>query len=155
MSKGAQIALGALLVVALLAWYAYGALEGGSYRYYQTLEELRAADPSGSVRLHGYVAAGSIERDLAGKQVRFAVQNDPPHAVGAAGPGETLAVVYRSLETPDLFKDGAEVVVEGRIEGAGGVFFADNVLAKCPSKFQAEIADGGPAAPPDSDPARL
>ncbi len=69
------------------------------------------------------------------------MQNDPPHAASSApGSDVRLAVVYRSLETPDLFKDGAEVVVEGRLQGRGGdaVFVADNVMAKCPSKFQAE-----------------
>ena len=46
-------------------------------------------------------------------------------------------MVYASLETPDLFKDGAEVVVEGRL-GDDGTFLASNVMAKCPSKFEGE-----------------
>ena len=85
-------------------------------------------------RVHGYVALGSIERDVPAKQVRFRVVNAPPHAGGP--PGTPLEVVFTSLETPDLFKDGAEVVVEGRLASAGGVFHADKVLAKCPSKFE-------------------
>jgi cytochrome c-type biogenesis protein CcmE len=98
-----------------------------------------------SARVHGYVAESSIERDLEGKRVRFAVQNNPPHAGGPVG--QTLSVVYESLETPDLFKDGAEVVVEGQLVMAQGqtVFQADNVMAKCPSKFEAQ---GGPASEP-------
>ena len=54
-------------------------------------------------------------------------------------------VLYGTLETPDLFKDGAEVVVEGHLEQhpGGTVLVADNVMAKCPSKFQAE-AEGEP-----------
>jgi cytochrome c-type biogenesis protein CcmE len=89
-------------------------------------------------RVHGYVAAESIERDLEGKRVRFSVQNDPPHAGGPIG--DTLVVEYGSLETPDLFKDGAEVVVEGSLVMAQGrpVFEANNVMAKCPSKFEAK-----------------
>jgi cytochrome c-type biogenesis protein CcmE len=39
---------------------------------------------------------------------------------------------------PDLFKDGAEVVVEGRMDASQQLFVADQVLAKCPSKFQAQ-----------------
>ena len=72
------------------------------------------------------------------KQVRFAVQNDPPHAGGPAE--ETLIVIFQSQEPPDLFKDGAEVVVEGKLQQVGGdtVLLADNVMAKCPSKFQAK-----------------
>ena len=65
------------------------------------------------MRVHGYVAPGSIERDVEQRRVRFAVVNDPPHAGGV--PSDTLPVLYATLETPDMFKDGAEVVVEGRL----------------------------------------
>jgi cytochrome c-type biogenesis protein CcmE len=138
MSKGVQIAAGATLVAVLVGWYAVSNLEGGaSFAYFQHLEEFqsRAGELAGrDARVHGYVALGSIERDVAAKRVRFRVVNDPPHAGGAAG--APLEVVFSSLETPDLFKDGAEVVVEGRLASAGGVFHADKVLAKCPSKFE-------------------
>ena len=146
MSKGVQIAGGATLVALLLGWYAASNLEAGaSFAYFKTLAEFESAKSElrgHDARVHGYVALGSIERDLAAKQVRFHVQGTPPHAGGA--PGEPLAVVFGSLETPDLFKDGAEVVVEGRLSEAGDVFHADKVMAKCPSKF--ESAAGRPAA---------
>jgi cytochrome c-type biogenesis protein CcmE len=138
MSKGLQIALGAAAVAALLGWYAASNLDSiGTYRYYQTLAEFRASHEADGrpARVHGYVAPGSIVRDVPGRQLRFEVVNDPPHKGGP--PGEPLSVVYDSLETPDMFKDGAEVVVEGRLEG-GSVFEADNVMAKCPSKFKAK-----------------
>ena len=136
MSKGIQIAIGALLVAALLGWYASSNLEGpASFVYYQTLDEFRAAgEVSGPARVHGFVAPGSIERDVEARVVRFRVQNDPPHAGGSAE--HALAVVYASLEIPDLFKDGAEVVVEG--EPGAEAFHASNVLAKCPSKFESK-----------------
>ena len=142
MTKGVQIAIGAAAIALLLGWYGMGQLNDGlSFQYFQDLEEFNTSAPQmvgRSARVHGYVAAESIERDLEGQQVRFSVQNDPPHAKGAIG--ETLSVVYGSLETPDLFKDGAEVVVEGELVMAGGqpVFEATNVMAKCPSKFQAK-----------------
>ncbi|HEY8154986.1 MAG TPA: cytochrome c maturation protein CcmE [Myxococcota bacterium] len=146
MSKGVQIAGGATLVALLLGWYAASNLEAGaSFAYFKTLSEFQAAQPEligHHARVHGYVALGSIQRDVAAKQVRFHVQGEPPHAGGA--PGQPLEVVFGSLETPDLFKDGAEVVVEGRLSEAGDVFHADKVMAKCPSKF--ESAAGGPAA---------
>lgn len=141
MSKGAQIAIGAVACAVLLGWYASTALEeGATLTYYQTLDEFRAAATNGEARpsrVHGYVAPGTIDRDVGGKVVRFAVQGDPPHAGGHAS--EALRVEYASLEVPDLFKDGAEVVVEGRLrrEAGGEVFHATNLLAKCPSKFEA------------------
>jgi cytochrome c-type biogenesis protein CcmE len=136
LSKGIQIAIGATLIAALLGGYGWSALrEGASFRYYQTLAEFREAGASGPARVHGFVAAGSIQRDLGERAVRFEVQQAPPHTGGEVGP--TLAVRFESLETPDLFKDGAEVVVEGElVGGAQPVFHATKVLAKCPSKFQ-------------------
>jgi len=139
MSKGLQIALGGLAVAALLGWYAATNLEQiGTFQYFQTLAEFRAADAGRPSRVHGYVAPGSIQRDMQTRTIRFSVVQAPPHAGGAAA-ADSLPVLYDTLETPDMFKDGAEVVVEGRM-GADAVFLADNVMAKCPSKFQAKQA---------------
>jgi len=147
MSKGIQIALGALLVVGLLGWYGWTTAQEGSFVYYQTLDEfLSAGEPARAARVHGYVVPGTIERDVAAMRVRFRVQNTPPHAGTRASSAESLPVVYAGLETPDLFKGGAEVVVEGHISRSGGSFEADNLLAKCPSKFQAQ-AKAAEAAP--------
>ena len=144
MSKGVQIAIGGALVAVLLGWYGWTQIQDGAFVYYQTLEEFRSEGaPGEAARVHGFVALGSIQRDVAAKVVRFRVQSDPPHLSGAT-PG-ALPVIYASLETPDLFKDGAEVVVEGRLSTEGdGAFHASNLLAKCPSKFEA--ADGAPGS---------
>ena len=142
MSKGVQIAFGALVVASLLGWYAAANLEKiGTFQYYQSLSEFRAANAEGkAVRVHGYVALGSIERDVEKRQVRFQVVNEPPHQTASAEP---MPVLYGTLETPDMFQDGAEVVLEGRM-ASGAVFVADNVMAKCPSKFEAKTAERAP-----------
>ncbi len=140
MSKGAQIAVGAILVALLLGWFGASQLDEGAFVYYKSLEELRAAGEADSAaRVHGFVVAGSIERDLSAKVVRFRVQSGPDGRTGSAP--ETLPVVYQSLETPDLFMDGAEVVVEGRLVGSGhDAFEATRIMAKCPSKFEAKAS---------------
>ena len=149
MPKGVQIAIGAIACASLLGWYGYTNLDSGAtFQYFQTLDEFLSVAhsdaPGRSLRIKGYVANGSIDRQVAHRQVSFAIQNDPPHQVGDGQ--ATLSVLYPSLETPDLFQDGAEVVVEGRIEdrGSGRVFVAENVLAKCPSKFEAKAQDASP-----------
>jgi cytochrome c-type biogenesis protein CcmE len=138
MSKGVQIAVGAMLVVILLGWFGWNQVEEGALIYYTNLEELRASGEMGSgARVHGFVVEGSIERDVSAKVVRFRVRSARV-STGLAGE-DALPVVYTSLETPDLFKDGAEVVVEGRLVGSGqGTFEATHILAKCPSKFEAK-----------------
>ena len=137
MSKGVQIALGATLVVILLGWFGWSQVDEGALVYYKNLEELRASGEMNSgARVHGFVVEGSIERDLSAKVVRFRVRSTPQSAGGSSE--DALPVVYSSLDTPDLFKDGAEVVVEGRLVGSGqGTFEATHILAKCPSKFEA------------------
>lgn len=143
-SKGTQLAIGATIVFSLLGWYGYTNLDSSpTFQYFQTLDEFLASDAHSeaavgrSMRVHGYVSLGSIDRNLEAKQVSFKVQNDPPHKSGPTV--STLSVLFQGLETPDLFQDGADVVVEGTlsIEGSDRVFLADNVLAKCPSKFEA------------------
>ena len=143
MTKGAQIATGATAIALLLGWYGVTNLDANaSFTYFQTLDDFRA-DPSASegapARIHGYVAADSITRNVDAMQVQFRVQNTPAHAGESSG--KTLAVVLNSLETPDLFKDGAEVVIEGRLVDAGTVFEANKIMAKCPSKFEAMSAE--------------
>jgi cytochrome c-type biogenesis protein CcmE len=139
MSKGVQIAVGALLIAGLLVWFGTSRSGDDAFTYFQTLGEFQARGAVGEpVRVHGYVALGTIERDIAAKRVTFAVQEFAPHAGGSAD--GALLVEYASLETPDLFKDGAEVVVEGKL-APGGTFHATNLLAKCPSKFEAKAKE--------------
>jgi cytochrome c-type biogenesis protein CcmE len=145
MTKGVQIAIGATAIAGLLGWYGASNLDRApAFTYFKTLEEFQAnPDARGGARsrVHGFVAANSIRRDIETMQVHFRVQGTPPHAGGQSG--TSLQVALASLETPDLFKDGAEVVVEGHLVAgdAGSVFEADKVLAKCPSKFEATPID--------------
>ena len=146
MSKGVQIAGGATLIALILGWYAATNLDGGvAFTYYETLDSFLSsslATDGDAARVHGYVALDSIERDIPGKQVRFVVVNDPPHAAAKSG-SRPLGVVFQGLETPDLFKGGAEVVVEGHMVNAdtAPVFHADKLFAKCPSKFEAQATE--------------
>src|SRR5688572_1812540 len=139
MSKGIQIAIGAVLVAGLLGWYGLSQVSEGGFVYYQTLAEFRTHGTAGqAARVHGFVSPGTIEPHVASKQVSLRVQETAPHAGGS--PDGALPVIYAGLETPDLFKDGAEVVVEGRLAVPAGTFHATNVLAKCPSKFEGQQA---------------
>jgi cytochrome c-type biogenesis protein CcmE len=83
--------------------------------------------------VHGFVLEGSIAKDLPAGHVDFAIRDDR---------GTTLPVRLAGIELPDLFRDGAEVVVEGRLEGER--FVAQQVLAKCPSKYEAQASGERP-----------
>jgi cytochrome c-type biogenesis protein CcmE len=134
MLKASQIKIG-LAVVVLVSAIAYLAFTGfeQSMVYYLTVKELKAkgSDVYGQdVRVSGWVREGSIRSDRKDLEHKFVITEE----------GEDLPVVYNGV-TPDTFKDGAEVVVEGRYD-SGGVFKAENLLAKCPSKYEA-MGPGG------------
>lgn len=138
MGKGIQIAAVALTVFGGLAWLLANDSGGaGSFRYYSSVSDYldsgpdSSADGSGS-RVHGFVADGSISKQLAAGHVDFEIRDD----------SATLRVRYLGIDVPDLFDDGAEVVVEGRLED--GLFLADRLLAKCPSRYEVEPEAGAP-----------
>jgi len=74
-------------------------------------------------RLGGMVVKGSVQRQPGTLNVRFVV-TDFAHSV---------PVTYSNV-LPDLFKEGAGVVALGRMN-QGGVFVADEVLAKHDEKY--------------------
>ncbi len=123
---------GGVIVAAMVALFAFSLNQPGA-AYYITLDEFlpQGALDGGNFRLTGKVLPGSIEREPGGMKVTFTMVDGP----------RTLPVHYEK-ETPDTFVDNADVVVEGEM-GPDGTFFAHTLLAKCPSKYEAE---GEPAA---------
>ena len=114
---------GAIIVLAV--GYLIVSSIGGSTAYYQTVEEVKANGPSErTVRVAGTVMGETIEWGAEELKLRFSIAD-------ASG---SLAVIYNGPR-PDMLKDDAEAIVEGRyIEG--GSFEANNLLLKCPSKYE-------------------
>jgi cytochrome c-type biogenesis protein CcmE len=102
----------------------------GGMVYYVTVSEFveNGAIAGDNFRINGKVQPGSIERLPGGSRVLFIMTE------GA----ENLPVDYEGI-IPDTFVDDADVVVHGALQ-ADGTFRADELLAKCPSKYEA--ADG-------------
>jgi cytochrome c-type biogenesis protein CcmE len=82
------------------------------------------ADPGRSYELTGKVVDGSVTQR--GEELRFAIRD-------RAGT-HALPVVYAGV-VPDPFREGREVIVEGRMEGGTFVAERDSLVTKCPSKF--------------------
>ena len=81
---------------------------------------------SSNCRIYGKVQPDTIVRSTDRLGVTFAVTD-----------GSSSVPVRYAHEVPDTFKENGDVVVEGRLD-ADGVFQAHNLLAKCPSKYEAE-----------------
>ena len=123
----AKLLVAATVLILAVGFLVFNAM-GSSMAYYQTICELRDSgkDLSGEqVRVGGDVVPGSIQRVGLQDEIRFTITDGT----------QTMDVVYSEV-VPDIFKDGVQVVAEGRV-GADGVFQADSLLTKCPSRFEA------------------
>jgi cytochrome c-type biogenesis protein CcmE len=125
-----------IIVVTLSALAWMGARE--SQTYYHTVAELSTLDAAAlrqRIRVGGDVEAGSIKR-LAGR-VDFVIKAE----------GQTLPVSYVGTDPlPDTFKDGAQCLVEGRAM-PDGRFVAEQVQAKCASKYEAAPGQDSTSSP--------
>jgi len=106
--------------------------------YFKLVDEVvtdRAAWEGKPMQIKGYVVPGSRMQKPGTLEYKFKVQNNPSHA---AEPGAVIDAWYTGV-VPDTFNDEAEVVLHGRLGPDG--FHADNVIAKCPSKYEAASKD--------------
>jgi cytochrome c-type biogenesis protein CcmE len=128
-----------IIVVTLSALAWMGARE--SKTYYHTVAELSTLDRaalSQRIRVGGDVEAGSIKR-LAGR-IDFVIKAE----------GHSLPVSYVGTDPlPDTFKDGAQCLVEGR-SMPDGRFVAEQVQAKCASKYEAAPDQDSTSSPQTS-----
>lgn len=122
------LAAGAVLVVAI-GYLAYAGLKDGWVSYHLDVDEFITDTRfhTQRVRLAGIVAEEGLVAGDGKMGARFNLQ----------GRDHRQPVVYKGI-VPDLFKVGAEVVVEGRLDPAG-VFQAEILMTKCASKY--DVAD--------------
>ena len=144
MKAKSKFAIGAGIIVIAISCLAYvGAQQ--SKTYYHTISEIPTLDGPAlhqRLRVGGDVKAGSIQH-YSGR-IDFVLVEQ----------GKGLPVSYVGTDPlPDTFKDGAQCLVEGKVQ-PGGRFVAETVEAKCASKYEAapgqtQPANGAPAAYPD------
>jgi cytochrome c-type biogenesis protein CcmE len=116
--------VGGLIVVLVVGYLIFSAARG-SAAYYLTVQELHEQGPSTrNVRVAGNVVGESIVWEPRDQHLAFDMVDESGQ----------LSVVYSGAR-PDMFRDQAEVVVEGKM-GPDGVFEARTMLLKCPSKYE-------------------
>lgn len=119
---------GALMTVILgsLVWLATAGISG-SQSYYKTIAELRemsGAAATRHIRVSGDIKPNSIVKASDGI-VRFTLVQEKL----------SLNVAYEGRDPlPDTFKDGSQALADGRL-GPDGVFHAQEIQAKCASKY--------------------
>ena len=132
------------LILVMLGWLGWVGVSE-SKTYYHTVQELSTLEGSAArhrIRVGGDIQAGSIKR-LPGR-VDFVIEQE----------GHKLNVSYVGRDPlPDTFMDGAQALVEGK-KMPDGHFVAEQVQAKCASKYEAVPGQTKPGdAKPEQRPA--
>ncbi len=124
-----------------------------SAQYYLTVDELlaRKTEMVGrQVRLSGAVIGDTIQYDPENLVVRFTIAHVPGDldevekqgglakvlAEAVRDPNRSRIVVEYHGPKPDLLKNEAQAIVTGTL-GEDGVFYADELLLKCPTRYEA------------------
>ena len=95
-----------------------------------TPSQLLAKKGGGDYKLTGKVVDGSVKRQ--GENLSFAIRDRAGNA--------SVPVTYTGV-VPDPFREGREVIVDGKLEGGTFVAERDSLVTKCPSKFE-NASDG-------------
>jgi len=133
--KTAKIGLTTVILLAAFFGLLWTTLSEGT-EYYKHVDEVMASPQQRygkKLQLHGHVVDGSVMRRRDTLDYRFKIENN----------GYSVDATYTGV-VPDTFKDGSEVVVKGRLDATGFAVEPNGVMAKCPSKYDAQ---SGPAKP--------
>ncbi|MDR0453571.1 MAG: cytochrome c maturation protein CcmE [Deferribacteraceae bacterium] len=118
------------VIAATLVYFIVSALSGEKI-YYREVGELinnpLLAEKKG-LRISGNVISDNFSVNKFEKYAVFEITDDT---------GAALPVVYNGT-IPDAFEIGAAVLIEGSYSASENVFTAKKLLAKCPSKYEAE-----------------
>ena len=125
-AKTVKIGTTFLVIALAIVGLMYTTLSEGT-EYYKHVDEVMAnpqAWQGKRLQLHGFVVDGSLMQRPDTLDYKFQVQSN----------GKVVSARYTGV-VPDTFKDGAEVVLKGRLGPDGFSVEPNGVMAKCPSKY--------------------
>ena len=144
--------IGGVLIIAAIIYLIVSSTQVNA-QYFVTVDELRAKGSSAvgqNLRISGAVIGNTIRYDPKSLTLTFTIANVPGSTKEVDAQGglakvlhdavvdptrNHLVVVYNGAK-PDLLKDEAQAILTGKI-GADGIFYASELLLKCPTKYQA------------------
>jgi len=121
-----------VLLISALTYFSYSAFQGSTVYYLTVSEVLNQADVSKgkTVRVSGKLLRESFQRESGSTIASFIIADDT----------QELMASYDGV-LPDLFfNERSAIVLEG-VYGPNQVFSAENVIVKCPSKYESEEMD--------------
>jgi len=152
----AKFIVGGLLIVAAIIYLIVTSTQA-SAQYFLTVDELAArqgSDIERDVRVSGAVIGESILYDPSTLTLNFTVAHVPGdnNEIEAQGglakvlheavidPGRARIQVVYAGPKPDLLRDEAQAIMTGKL-GDDGVFYADELLLKCPTKYEEAVPE--------------
>jgi cytochrome c-type biogenesis protein CcmE len=146
--------LGGLLILAAVVYLIVSSTKA-SAEYFMTIDELKAEGSAAvgkSLRASGAVVGDSIQYDPQTLTLTFDVAHVPGDNAEIEAEGGLAAVLHQAVidptrarmkvvyvgPKPDLLRDEAQAIMTGHL-GEDGVFYADELLLKCPTKYQEAV----------------
>lgn len=128
----AKYIIGGLVVVVFMVWGASAFFK--TTIQYVSIDEARTAERT--VQVMGKIDFDVVKYNADDSRLEFAVYD--PEAADPSG-AERMSVVYYGV-VPGNFDQATSVVLKGKPDGE--MFVADQMLVKCPSKYQGEGDEG-------------
>ena len=152
-SGRAKFLIGGLLIAAAVI-YLIASSTQASAQYYLTIDELvdREAEVADrELRISGAVLGESVDYDAESLTLRFTIVNVPADQKEIEAAGGLAEVLHQAVNNPDaaripvvyegpipdLLQHEAQAIVTGRMED--GVFYAEELLLKCPTRYEEEV----------------
>jgi cytochrome c-type biogenesis protein CcmE len=132
-SLSTKLWVGSVILVGAVGYLAYAGMSQG-WVYYVSVDQLQGEKHTSRVRLMGTVAQDGLVVNGGQMTAKFVLCGEDAN--------KRVAVDYRGA-IPDLFKAGADVVVEGKVNQATHRFDADVLLTKCASKYEGKHGANG------------
>ena len=147
---GGMLILGA---VVFLIWTATAA----SAEYFLTVDELNAKGSDvvdKNLRVSGAVIGNSIQYDPQSLTLSFEVAHVPADNLAIESEGGLAEVLHQAVQDPsrarikvvyvgprpDLLRNEAQAIVTGHM-AADGVFYAEELLLKCPTRYEEAVPE--------------
>ncbi len=146
--------IGGVLILAAVIYLIISSTRANA-EYFMTVDELKAKGNSivgQNVRISGAVAGNTIQFNPQTNDLSFEIANVPGDNATITAEGGLAKVLHEAVvdpkrtrlmivyngPKPDLLRDEAQAIVTGHLD-SDGVFHADELLLKCPTKYQEAV----------------
>jgi len=146
-----KFVVGGVLILGAVVFLIWSATASSS-EYFMTIDELNAkgsAVVDRNLRVSGAVIGDTIQYDAQSLTLTFEVAEVPADNAMIEAQGGLAAVLHQAVidpsrtrmkvvyigPKPDLLRNEAQAIVTGHL-GADGTFHADELLLKCPTKYE-------------------